>query len=176
VRTPCAAYVVPVTMPPVGPMPSVFVRPATEADVTFLTDVVVVATRAQGRLPDDFDESEFRAGFAEWTHEQVRGEVENSETSVIEIEGERAGRLRIVRAPDHVELAGIQLLPAHQRHGIGTYLIEKLVVEAGSAGLPVRLSVEKDNAGARALYERLGFVAVGESDTEVQLEWLRPSS
>ena len=163
-------------MPPVGPMPSVFVRPATEHDVTFLTDVVVVATRAQGRLPDDFDEAEFRAGFAEWTDEQVRGDVEHSETSVIEIEGERAGRLRVVRAPDHLELAGIQLLPAHQGHGIGTHLVEQLVVEAGSAGAPGAALRGEGQPGARALYERLGFVAVGETDSEVQLEGLRPSS
>src|SRR5687768_12844219 len=128
-------------MEPVGPMPSVFVRPATEGDVAFLTDVVIVTTRAQGRLPEDFDEQEFRAGFAEWTGEQVRGEVERSQTSVIEIDGERAGRLRVVRAPDHVELAGIQLLPAHQGHGIGTHLVEQIVTDARKAGLPVRLSV-----------------------------------
>ena len=163
-------------MPPVGPMPTVFVRPATEHDVTFLTDVVVVATRAQGREPDDFDEAAYRRGFAEWTGEQVRGEVEHSETSVIEIEGERAGRLRVVRAPDHMELAGIQLLPAHQGHGIGTHLIEQFLVEARDAGLPARISVEKDNPRARALYERLGFVRVGETDTEVQLEWVTASS
>ena len=60
------SFVMAVSMPPVGPLPSVFVRPATEHDVTFLTDVVVVATRAQGRLPDDFDEEAYRAGFAEW--------------------------------------------------------------------------------------------------------------
>ncbi|WP_460713295.1 GNAT family N-acetyltransferase [Nocardioides dilutus] len=157
-------------MPPVGPMPSVFVRPATEHDVAFLTDVVVVATRAQGRLPDDFDESAFRAGFAEWTGEQVRGEVEHNLTSVIEIDGERAGRLRVVRAPDHVELAGIQLLPAHQGHGIGTHLVEQIVTDARRAGLPVRLSVEKDNPRARSLYERLGFVEVGETESDVLLE------
>lgn len=157
-------------MPPVGPMPTVFVRPATEHDVAFLTDVVVVATRAQGRLPDDFDEAGFRAGFAEWTREQVRGGVEHSETSVIEIEGERAGRLRVVRAPDHMELAGIQLLPAHQGRGIGTHLVESFLVEARNAGVPARISVEKDNPGARALYERLGFSAVGETDSDVLLE------
>jgi ribosomal protein S18 acetylase RimI-like enzyme len=163
-------------MEPVGPMPSVFVRPATEGDIAFLTDVVVVTTRAQGRLPEDFDEQEFRAGFAEWTGEQVRGDAGsdpggNSETSVIEIEGERAGRLRVVRAPDHVELAGIQLLPAHQGHGIGTHLVEQIVTDARKAGLPVRLSVEKDNPRARALYERLGFVVVvEETDSEVLLE------
>src|SRR4051812_32744117 len=98
-------------------MPSVFVRPATADDVTFLTDVVIVATRAQGRLPDDFDEEEIRAGFAEWTTQQVEGLVEGSETCVLEIDGERAGRIRIVQAPDHAELAGMQLLPAHQRRG-----------------------------------------------------------
>jgi ribosomal protein S18 acetylase RimI-like enzyme len=159
-----------VRMPPVGPMPGVFVRPATEQDVAFLTEVVIVATRAQGRLPDDFDEDEFRIGFADWTLEQVRGEVAGSETSVIEIEGERAGRLRVVRAPDHVELAGIQLLPAHQGHGIGTHLVEQVLVEARDADVPARISVEKDNPRARALYERLGFAAVGETDSDVLLE------
>lgn len=158
------------SLPPVGPMPTVFVRPATEHDVLFLTDVVVVAARSQGRLPDDFDEAGFREGFAEWSREQVRGEVEHSETSVIEIEGERAGRLRVVRAPDHHELAGIQLLPAHQGHGIGTHLVEQFLVESRGAGVPARISVEKDNPRARALYERLGFVLVGETETDDVLE------
>lgn len=40
-------------------------RRATTADVDFLTDVVLSATRAQGRLPADFDEAEYRAGFAD---------------------------------------------------------------------------------------------------------------
>jgi ribosomal protein S18 acetylase RimI-like enzyme len=156
-------------------MPTVFVRPATEHDVLFLTDVVIVATRSQGRLPDDFDEATYREGFAAWTLEQVRGDPASiqggfSETSVIEIEGERAGRLRVVRAPDHHELAGIQLLPAHQGHGIGTHLIEQFLVEARDAGVPARTSVEKDNPRARSLYERLGFVLVGETGSDDVLE------
>jgi GNAT superfamily N-acetyltransferase len=158
-------------LPPVGPMHSVFVRSATPDDVSFLTDVVVVATRAQGRLPDDFDEQEFRAGFGEETGEQVQGLVEGSETCVIEIDGERAGRLRMVQSDDHVELAGIQLLPPHQGRGIGTYLIEQFLVEARRAGLTPRISVEKDNPDARRLYERLGFVPIGDSDRDDLLEW-----
>ena len=160
-----------VRLPPVGPLPSVFVRSATPDDVSFLTDVVVVTTRAGGRLPDDFDEDEFRAGFAEWTNEQVQGLVEGSETCVIEIDGERAGRLRLVQADDHAELAGIQLLPAHQGRGIGTYLIEQFLVEARRSELVPRVSVEKDNPRARALYERLGFERVGETEREHLLEW-----
>ena len=41
-------------------------------DAGFLADVVLAATRAQGRPPDDLDEAEWRAGFAEWTSEQAR--------------------------------------------------------------------------------------------------------
>jgi GNAT superfamily N-acetyltransferase len=161
-------------MPPVGPNPSVFIRPATAHDVTFLTDVVIVATRAQGRLPADFEESEFRRGFAEWTQEQVDGRVEGSVTSVIEIDGERAGRLRVVRTAGRMELGAIQLLPAHQGHGIGTYLIEQFLVQARDTGLTPAVSVEKDNLRARALYERLGFVMVGETGSETTLEWRKP--
>jgi len=152
-------------------MPSVFVRSATPEDVTFLTDVVVVTTRAQGRLPVDFDEDEFRAGFAEWTSEQVQGVVPGNETCVVEIDGARAGRLRIVQQSDRVELAGIQLLPAHQGQGIGTYLVEQFLVEARRAGLTPTVAVEKDNPRARRLYERLGFVLVGETQRDDVLEW-----
>ena len=157
-------------MPPVGPHPSLYVRPATDSDVTFLTDVVVVATRSQGRLPEGFDEAEYRTGFAESTREQVAGGVEHCTTYVIEIDGERAGRLRIVRAPDRWELAGIQLLPAHHGRGLGTHLIEEFLGEARAAGLPAQVKVEIDNPGARRLYERLGFSEVDRTDDEIRLQ------
>ena len=89
-------------------------RPATADDVAFLTDVVVEATYDQGRFPDDFDEVDFRTGFSEWTAEQVRGELDGSSTSVVEVDGVRAGRLRVVRRRDLVEIAGLQLLPEHR--------------------------------------------------------------
>ena len=152
-------------------MPSVFLRPATEHDIAFLADVSIVATRSAGRLPAEFDEPAWREGFGEWTHEQVQGLVEHSTTYVVEIDGESAGRLRVVRAPDHLELAGLQLLPAHQGQGIGTHLVEQLLVEARDTGLQMRLSVDVDNPRARALYSRLGFVATGETDAEVHMEW-----
>ncbi|GAA2140666.1 hypothetical protein GCM10009844_10510 [Nocardioides koreensis] len=162
------------TIDPVTPMPSVHLRPAGEGDIAFLTDVVLVATSAQNRLPGDFDEHEWRAGFTAWTTAQVAEtpppELRHSTTYVVEIEGERAGRLRVVRTPDAVEIAGIQLLPAHQDHGIGTHLIEQLVVEAHDTGRWARATVEDDNPRARALYERLGFVAVDGNGAETVLE------
>jgi hypothetical protein len=72
-------------------------RPATTADVPFLGDVVVAATRDQGRLPDDFDEPGWRAGFAAWSAEQIKA---GPGTFVIECDGGPVGRLRVVDSAD----------------------------------------------------------------------------
>jgi hypothetical protein len=52
--------------------------------------------------------------------EQIRGEIPDSTTSVVEIDNERVGRLRITRTAHYIELCGIQLLPGVQSHGTGT--------------------------------------------------------
>lgn len=142
-------------------------RVATVADVDFLADVVLEATRDQGRLPPDFDEVEFRVGFCEWTNEQIADPGGESLTSVIEVDGRRVGRLRVVRTQEQLELAGIQLLPGEQSRGIGTRIITDLLTEAAASGLAMTLSVEKDNLRAQALYLRLGFVVTGETDKEL---------
>jgi hypothetical protein len=100
--------------------PEYRVRPAGGGDVQFLTDVVVEATRAQGRWPEDFDEAEFRRRYVRWTEKHVRGEDPASTTSVVELAGKAVGRLRVVRDGQRIELAGIQLRPDAQGRGIGT--------------------------------------------------------
>ncbi len=155
-------------------MPGYVLRPADSDDVEFLTDVVVVVTKDQGRWPAELcapdAEAEWRAGFSDWTREQLGGDVDGSTTSVVLVDGDRVGRHRVVRAPDHVELAGVQLLPAHQGRGIGTQVVRDVLAEARDQGVPARISVEQDNPRARALYERLGFTAYGETERDVLLE------
>ncbi|TDD16586.1 GNAT family N-acetyltransferase [Kribbella turkmenica] len=138
------------------------IRPARRDDVGFLADVsrAVSRDRATG-----FDEDEWRTGFAEWTVETL------ADTSVVELAGERVGRLRIRRTAEVVELCGIQLDPGAQNRGIGTAIIRELQAEVAADGVPLELGVEKDNADARRLYERLGFAKVGESETEYKLRW-----
>jgi ribosomal protein S18 acetylase RimI-like enzyme len=156
-------------------MPDYRIRPATVQDAGFLAEVVFEATRAQGRLPDGLDEQEWRAGYADWTREQLLGDLRDSTTSVIETGGKPAGRLRVVSTAGYLELAGIQLLPGFQRYGIGTAIIEDLKAQAVALGVPLDLGVEKDNPDARRLYERLGFVPVGETDAEHKLRWTPPA-
>lgn len=151
--------------------PSYRVRPATLSDALFLADVALDALKAQRTLPADFDEEEWRSGFISWTLEQVRGEVPFSVTSVVELGNEPVGRLRVVRGGRRIELAGIQLRARAQGRGIGSSIVESLQKEAAGAGVPLELSVERDNPRARALYERLGFIKVGEDGHEDQFRW-----
>ena len=135
-------------------------------DVEFLTDSAITATEAQGRFPADVDRAEYRAGFLDWTLSKLHEHVAGSTTSVVTAYGVDVGRLRVVRTEALVELAGLQLLPAHQGKGIGTRIIRDLMAEAASSGRTFGLSVEKDNPRAQALYERLGLVVVGEDGDE----------
>ena len=73
------------------------------------------------------------------------------------------------RLPDEVRLDRVFLLPECQNRGIGTRLVRDVLAEARAAGLPVRLRVFRVNP-ARRLYERLGFVATGETDTHALME------
>jgi RimJ/RimL family protein N-acetyltransferase len=148
------------------PPERVTIRPATLDDVDFLTDTPIAATRDQGRFPRGLDLAAYRAGFREWTEEQLRGEVADSVTSVVAAYGVDVGRLRVVRTPALVELAGLQLLPAHQGRGIGTRIVRDLMAEAAGSGRTFGLSVEQDNPRARALYERLGLAVVGQDGDE----------
>jgi ribosomal protein S18 acetylase RimI-like enzyme len=96
------------------------------------------------------------------------------EDRVILFENRPVGRLLVVRGEEEFRLADIALLPEYRRAGIGTALVKELMGEAGRRGVPLRLQVEKSNAEARRLYERLGFATTGENDTHFQMEhWPR---
>ena len=146
-------------------------RPATLDDAPFLANVVIIATQAQGRFPSHVDVDEFRAEYEEWSRETVLGAIPGCTLSVIEWDGEPAGRLRVVRKEAGITLAGIQLLPSYQNRGIGTALIEELKREAKDSGLPLYISVEKDNPDARRLYERLGCRLIGQDEEEYHLAY-----
>ena len=93
----------------------------------------------------------------------MQGKLNGSTTYVIEADGERVSRLRVVWTGDQIEIAGIQVLPDYQNRGIGTAVITGLIHEGTVKGLPTLLEVEKDNLHARRLHLRLGFEQQGET-------------
>jgi len=59
------------------------------------------------------------------------------------------------------ELAALFVEPGLHRSGVGRSLVAHAVAHGAR-----RLSVNEDNPGARAFYERLGFQAVGRAETD----------
>ncbi|MGH8603206.1 MAG: GNAT family N-acetyltransferase, partial [Gammaproteobacteria bacterium] len=71
------------------------------------------------------------------------------------------GRLYLARWPSEIRIVDLALLPAHRNAGIGTRILSDLLAEAGRAGKPVRIHVEKLNPALR-LYERLAFTRIAD--------------
>lgn len=77
--------------------------------------------------------------------------------------GELAGYLALRCVLDEGEITNIAVSPAFRRRGCGKILMEQALLCAKRRGLcRLMLEVRKSNAPAIALYERFGFVKVGE--------------
>ena len=91
--------------------------------------------------------------------------------SIVMLGNEKIGLLSYENRSDHVYLANVAILPAHQSQGIGTQLVAGVLEQAAARGMPVRLQVLKSNVRAQMLYLRLGFDKTGESDNNVLMSW-----
>src|SRR3954452_21429239 len=92
-------------------------------------------------------------------------------TRIVLVDGREAGMMEILpedAGSPRVHLANIWLAPEYHGRGIGTRLVTDLVREAHARGVSVTLNVFKVNP-ARRLYERLGFVVIGETATQYQM-------
>lgn len=88
---------------------------------------------------------------------------------LIEVNGERAGRLSVAQTADAVEIIDLIVASDFRGRGLGTALLQECLAEARSAGLPARLHVEQGNR-ARELYERLGFRPLGWNGFHLRME------
>ena len=93
-------------------------------------------------------------------------------TCIVNAGGEDLGWLTVLRQHDRIEIDSIYIAPERQNQGLGTFLLQQLIAEADESGKNVTLSTAKINP-ARRLYERLGFVTVGESEFKVYMERAR---
>ena len=137
-------------------------RPAQEADVPFLVHLREVAMDPHHRAAGIFQTP------AEM-EERVRSHWD--EAQVIELDGRPVGLWKLWRQPEVWWILQVQILPEAQGRGIGAKLICGLSAEADSAGVALKLKVLKTNP-ARRLYERLGFVIVGDDDHGHEMQWI----
>lgn len=95
----------------------------------------------------------------------------HADFSIIELNGENAGRLIVDRTENEIRLVDIAVLPEFQGSGIGTFFLRELQKEAESKSLPVTLQVLRTNQNAVALYEKCGFAVSGGSDLYLSMNW-----
>jgi ribosomal protein S18 acetylase RimI-like enzyme len=148
------------------PVNDITLRPATRDDYDFLWALLVDTLRSYVEATWGWDEAYQRARF--------RDHFDPARHDIVLVDGVAVGVLRVERRESFIFLSNIGITPAYQGRGIGTRLIQDLLEEARARGMSVELQVLKVNP-ARALYERLGFVVVDESETHWQMRW-EPSS
>jgi len=83
---------------------------------------------------------------------------------LIERQGEPIGRLYLLREPPEFLIIDIALVEAARGHGLAGALITHAQVTAAALGFGMTLHVDRRNADARRLYERLGFVVIEGED------------
>jgi ribosomal protein S18 acetylase RimI-like enzyme len=97
---------------------------------------------------------------------QYQFTLPNATNQIIEVNGAPAGRLVVDRSENEILLADITLLPQFRNLGVGTYLLRDLQAEDKK----ITLHVIRSNPAAN-LYQRLGFVFVGEESLHSPMEW-----
>ncbi len=141
---------------------SVALRQATQNDMGFLAQTFLVSLRepihaARG----SWDEARER--------DQFERQLQLEHTQVIAVDGEDVGVVLVIPRSDEIELHTVCVVPERQRQGIGSIVTRRIMASARAVGLPVTLYVLKTNPRAKRLYERLGFVSVGESESHFRL-------
>ena len=77
-------------------------------------------------------------------------------------DGQPVGQQIADRGAKSIRLIDIAILPQYRGAGIGTLLLKDLVDESRSKKVPIELKVSKSNTAAARLYERMGFIRLGE--------------
>lgn len=90
---------------------------------------------------------------------------------VMEVNGKFAGFMQSFRSDECFSLIEIHLLPEYRGMGIGSDILRNLQKSADNQECKIQIGCFKENHRAKALYERLNFIQVGETETHYLLEY-----
>jgi GNAT superfamily N-acetyltransferase len=83
------------------------------------------------------------------------------EVQIIAVDGKDVGWLQVSETPMEIRLLQFFMAPDHQRQGIGTQVLNRLVATWQLTRKKIALTVLTNNP-AKRLYESCGFSVVGE--------------
>lgn len=148
-------------------------RPIEATDLEFLASLYASTRAAEMAVVDWSDEQ--KQGFLrqqfEAQHQYYQQQFIHAQFLLIQMDGKACGRVYLDRREQEIRLIDIALIEGLRGQGIGSALMEEILTEAVSAGLPVRLHVEQFNPAFR-LYQRLGFQVVEDQGVYLLMQWL----
>ena len=132
-------------------------RPAVPEDLPFLRRCFLGAMRdsitaSRGHWDESRELAQFDAQLV------IQG------TKVLVRSSSDVGFIMLVEDPDTIQIHTLCISPEFQGRGFGTEAVHTVLARAHSAGCNVVLFVLKSNGRAEALYQRLGFSVVGDSE------------
>lgn len=137
-------------------------RPAKKSDYNFIYHLKSVCLKEYVSATWDWNE--------EFQQSLIAEHFDPKEIQVIIFDGQDIGQLSLEDQGKSLFLAGIYILPAFQGRGIGSAILQDLLLNARSRQLLLCLRVLKVNP-ARNLYERLGFQLIGENETHYLMQY-----
>lgn len=151
-------------------------RPAVAADEPLLLRIFAAARAeawaAAGLGAAQLDLLLHQQFVAQQRHYQVHFAA--AESSIVQAWGSDAGRVVVDRGTQEITLVDIALLPEFCGHGLGSTLLRALQGEAAASRSRLVLHVER-HSRARAWYQRLGFVQIGEQGPHQLMHWQVPA-
>ena len=102
-----------------------------------------------------------------------RAEYPAADERLIELDGAPIGWVVVDRSRSELHGIDIALLEEKRGRGVGTRVIRALQEEAAAGNRPMVITVNRTNVQALALYARLGFRPVSETDLHMVMEWRR---
>ena len=130
----------------------------TPADAPFLLSVYA-ATRAEELALTDWSDQQkqmfLRMQF-EAQHHHYQARYPNAAFNVIKSDERFVGRLYTAELADEIRIIDITILPERRNQGIGTKLVEDVLLAGATKQKPVQIYIENYNRSAQ-LFSRLGF-------------------
>lgn len=102
--------------------------------------------------------------------EFFRKDFESGQIQIIRAFNKTVGYLQLNEEEGVVNIVNILILPEFQGRKLGTEIIKDLIDKSVVAKQILRLGVFKINTRAKKLYDSLGFVTKGESETHFLME------
>ncbi len=139
-------------------MPAYTLRSATQDDYDFLYRLHVAAMKYLVAQVWGWEDA--------WQEHFFADHFDPAPARIVVMDGKNVGVIAVEWREIDAFIANIEILPEYQGRGLGAAVIAHVIEEANARDFPVRLQALKINP-ARRLYERLGFVVTGETETHM---------